>query len=269
VCELLDEVREIAAEAAQQILAVYARDFDTEQKADGSLLTEADRQAHKLICRRLAELTPDLPVLSEESAAVDYEERSAWRRFWLVDPLDGTREFVNRNGEFTVNIALISNGQPELGVVHVPVTGLSYFACQGRGAFREEGDAPPRKIRAREYRGGAARVMASRSHAGSHVRTFLERLAEQQGDYQAESIGSSLKLCMVAEGRADVYPRLGPTSEWDTAAAQCVVEAAGGRVTDLHNQPLAYNKPSLLNPWFIVTGAGTFDWLALTRGLRD
>jgi 3'(2'), 5'-bisphosphate nucleotidase len=255
----LDEVAAIGEAAGKRILEVYQRPFDVQHKDDGSPLTEADRAAHELILARLRVLAPDLPVLSEESATIEYRVRSGWTRFWLVDPLDGTREFVKRNGEFTVNIALIDDGRPVLGVVHVPVTGVTYLGLRGVGAWKIEGGTR-QAIRVRMYRGGRATVVASRSHRGEAVDRFLARLEAREGVYDTASYGSSLKLCLVAEGAADIYPRLGPTSEWDTAAAQCVVEAAGGRVINLDGMPLHYNKPDILNPWFLVTGAGDYDW---------
>ncbi len=259
----LEEVVVLATEAGRRILDVYERQFDVSQKDDGSPLTDADRAAHEVIIERLAALTPAIPVLSEESAKIEYSERSGWQRFWLVDPLDGTKEFVNRNGEFTVNIALIDDGAPVLGVVYVPVTGVSYLAVRGQGAWKETGGCDRQPIRVRRYRGGRATVVASRSHRGDAVDRFLDNLKAREGEYDTESLGSSLKLCRVAEGAADVYPRLGPTSEWDTAAAQCVVESAGGHVTDLDGQPLRYNKPNILNPWFLVSGGDGYDWRAL------
>jgi 3'(2'), 5'-bisphosphate nucleotidase len=264
-CGHLDAVRDIAVEAGRAILAVYERDFVTSTKEDGSPLTEADRAAHELIVTRLRALTPDVPVLSEESAAIGYKERARWAQFWLVDPLDGTKEFIKRNGEFTVNIALIRDGEPVLGVVHVPVSGATYFACRGEGAFLQVPGRAAQAIHVGFYAGGRARVVASRSHAGDSLRAYLDRLAAAEGEFDTVAMGSSLKLCLVAEGRADVYPRLGPTSEWDTAAAQCVVEVAGGRVTDVHGERLRYNKTSLLNPWFIVSGAGDYDWTAFVE----
>jgi len=264
----LDEAVKIAAAAGRRILEVYDADFDAIHKRDGSPLTEADRASHRLIVARLGELTPHVPVLSEESAAADYAQRSTWGRFWLVDPLDGTREFVKRNGDFTVNITLVAGNRPVPGVVHVPVTGVTYTGSAGGGAWKAEGDAPARPIHADAYRGGSARVVASRSHAGEHLAEFLRRLEAREGPYKTVSMGSSLKICLVAEGRADVYPRLGPTSEWDTAAAQCVVEEAGGRLIDVAGRPLVYNKASLLNPWFLVCGAGHFDWGALVPAVE-
>ena len=259
----LEEVVVIAIEAGRRILDVYERQFDVNHKDDGSPLTDADRAAHDVIVERLAMLTPDVPILSEESASIDYSVRAAWKRFWLVDPLDGTKEFVNRNGEFTVNIALIDDGAPVLGVVYVPVTGVCYLAVRGQGAWMETGGCDRRPIHVRRYSGGPATVVASRSHRGDAVDKFLANLKTREGDYETASLGSSLKLCRVAEGAADVYPRLGPTSEWDTAAAQCVAESAGGRVTDLEGKPLQYNKPDILNPWFLVTGEGGYHWHAL------
>ncbi|MHB8454345.1 MAG: 3'(2'),5'-bisphosphate nucleotidase CysQ [Acidiferrobacterales bacterium] len=261
----IDALVEIARAAGRSILHIYERDFHVDSKNDGSPLTEADRAANGLIVQRLAELAPERPVLSEEMESVTYSERVAWRRFWLVDPLDGTREFVKRNGEFTVNIALVEDGRPVLGVVHVPVTDVTYVGCRGAGAFRQEAGGVRLEIRARSYRGGRATVVASRSHAGDKLGEFLARLEAREGGYDTASLGSSLKICLVAEGHADIYPRLGPTSEWDTAAAHCVLEAAGGRLTDLHGRPLAYNKESLLNPWFLASGEGNYDWTALVN----
>ncbi len=260
----LNPACDIARDAGRRILDVYEREFSVEQKEDRSPLTEADRAAHEIICERLELLTPGVPVLSEESAKVDYEKRADWKRFWLVDPLDGTKEFINRNGEFTVNIALIDGHQPVLGVVYVPVTGLTYFACAGQGAFKQKGECEMQTIRVRRFEGGKPIVVASRSHAGPETEAFLKNL----GEHDVVSMGSAIKLCLVAEGTADVYPRLGPTMEWDTAAAQCVVEAAGGRVTDLNRKPLAYNKSSLLNPSFLVSGAGDYDWYRLLPTLK-
>ncbi|HKQ30860.1 MAG TPA: 3'(2'),5'-bisphosphate nucleotidase CysQ, partial [Burkholderiales bacterium] len=170
--------------------------------------------------------------------------------------LDGTKEFISRTGEFTVNIALIDGRRPVLGVVHVPVRGETYFACRGRGAFRESGKGNAEPIHARRFNGGAATVVASRSHGNKDTEAFLQSL----GKHDVANMGSSLKFCLVAAGQADVYPRLGPTMEWDTGAAQCVVEEAGGRVVDVEGQPLLYNKTDLHNPWFIVSGAGDYDW---------
>ena len=250
-------VLQLAQQAGQAILDVYNREFEVEHKADQSPLTEADLASHHTILAGLALLTPDIPVLSEESAALPYETRRAWQRYWLVDPLDGTREFIKRNGEFTVNIALIEDGRPVLGVVHVPVSGVSYVGQVDEGAYKYDEHGIRRPIHVTTARQTPLRVAGSRSHAGDSLVRFLD----QVGDHEIVSMGSSLKLCLVAEGSADIYPRLGPTSEWDTAAAQAVVEAAGGKVTDTDMQPLRYNtKDSLLNPHFLVFGDASIDW---------
>ncbi|MDT8388606.1 MAG: 3'(2'),5'-bisphosphate nucleotidase CysQ [Thiogranum sp.] len=256
-CDYIDAAREIAVRAGEQILEIYNTDFSVEQKEDQSPLTAADLASHQTIVNALRPLTPDIPVLSEESAALPYEERSRWQTYWLIDPLDGTREFIKRNGEFTVNIALIHAGVPVLGVVHVPVSGVTYAACEGRGAFKDMPGVGEKAIRVRSLGEGPVAVVGSRSHQGDSLKAFLAKL----GDHEIVSMGSSLKICLVAEGTADVYPRLGLTSEWDTAAAQCVVEQAGGAVTDLEMQPLRYNtKDSLLNPFFLVFGDASRDW---------
>jgi 3'(2'), 5'-bisphosphate nucleotidase len=254
---LLEAVTQLAHAAGEKILAVYDSDFAIEQKEDRSPLTEADLASHHAIVAGLNDLTPGVPILSEESASLPYAQRSLWQRYWLVDPLDGTKEFIKRNGEFTVNIALIEGGVPVLGVVYVPVTDVSYLACRGRGAFKQESGREPRPIRVRALADGPVMVVGSRSHRGDSLNRFLENL----GEHEMVGMGSSLKLCLVAEGAADIYPRLGPTSEWDTAAAQCVVEQAGGYVTDTDMQPLRYNtKESLLNPYFLVFGDDSRDW---------
>lgn len=245
---------DIARAAGEEILAIYhdeARFQVVDMKANDSPLTLADRAAHQLIARRLAAATPGIPVLSEEGRTIPYAERAAWPHFWMVDPLDGTKEFIKRNGEFTVNIALIEAGAVVMGCVHVPVLGTTYYAARGQGAWVQRGDAAPIRIHAASYDPQATglRVVASRSHMSPEVEAYI-------GQFDAPetvSMGSSLKLVLIAEGKADIYPRLAPTMEWDTAAAQIVVEEAGGRV--LHHEtrePLRYNKENLLNPWFIV-----------------
>ncbi|MBK8164290.1 MAG: 3'(2'),5'-bisphosphate nucleotidase CysQ [Gammaproteobacteria bacterium] len=255
--KLIAPVVEIARTAGAKIVEIYNRGFSVEHKEDKSPLTEADMAAHHAIVAGLSALTPELPVLSEESAALPFAERAAWRRYWLVDPLDGTREFVKRNGEFTVNIALIENHEPVLGVILVPVTGLCYYAARGGGAFLQRPGDQAAAIRVRLLDLAHVIVAGSRSHAGGTLAGFLANI----GSHELISMGSSLKSCLVAEGRADVYPRLGPTSEWDTAAAHCIVEEAGGRVTDTAMRPLRYNtKESLLNPDFFVSGDPAHDW---------
>ncbi len=253
----IERINQIARQAGTAILEVYEQPFEVTEKADQSPLTQADLASHRAITESLARLTPDIPVLSEESAVTPWEERRRWRRYWLVDPLDGTNEFVKRNGEFTVNIALIEDHAPVLGVVYAPVPDILWYGTREQGAFRQEKQTEPRAIRVTAHCRRPVRVAGSRSHAGDSLKRFLERL----GDHEIVSMGSSLKLCLVAEGEADIYPRLGPTSEWDTAAAQAVVEAAGGRVTDTRLQRLEYNrKESLLNPHFLVFGDADIDW---------
>ena len=258
ITRLAERVGDIAVAAGQAILEVYRRqDIEVVQKEDSSPLTEADLASHRVIRDALADLTPDIPLLSEESADVDHAVRSQWREYWLVDPLDGTKEFIKRNGEFTVNIALIHDGVPVLGVVYVPVTGVTYRGCEGLGASKQEAGSEPGRISVRTLGDGPLLVVGSRSHRGDSLNAFLEKV----GEHEMVSMGSSLKLCLVAEGAADIYPRLGPTSEWDTAAAQCVVEQAGGTVTDTDMKPLRYNtKDSLLNPFFLVFGESDRDW---------
>ena len=256
----LDPVRALAGEASAQILEIYATAFEVATKEDHSPLTAADLAAHHAIVAGLQRLTPAIPILSEESAAIPFAERAKWRRFWLVDPLDGTKEFIQRNGQFTVNIALIEEHEPVLGVVRVPVAGLCYFAARGHGAFREEPGQSPQAIQVKPLQADRpVRVVGSRSHGGPGLQKFAAAL----GAHELVTIGSSLKFCQVAEGAADVYPRFGPTSEWDTAAAQAIVEVAGGRVVSAETgEPLHYNiRESLLNPYFIVYGDASRDWL--------
>jgi 3'(2'), 5'-bisphosphate nucleotidase len=257
--DLLPAVIDIARRAADAILQVYDSEFAVEHKDDRSPLTAADRAAHEVIVAGLAALAPQWPVLSEEAASAPYAQRRAWQRYWLVDPLDGTREFVKRNGEFTVNIALIDAGRPVLGVVQVPVRGEVYAAAEGVGAYHLAVDGARRELHVSTYRGGLLRVVASRSHASPELAQLLDALP----GHQIVSIGSSLKICLVAAGEADFYPRHGPTSEWDTAAAQCVLEQAGGQLTDFGLERLAYNKESLLNVPFLAFGAGERPWQAV------
>ena len=255
--DLLDAVAEIAESAGQAILTVYDTNFSVESKADASPITEADRRAHEVIQAGLVALPETLPILSEEARAVPWEVRRHWKEYWLVDPLDGTKEFIQRNGQFTVNIALVSNGRPVLGVVHVPVSGVTYAGIVGAHAWRRTGAGEKQPIRVSPPHDGPVRVVGSRSHRGPDLDGYLERL----GEHQMVPMGSSLKFCIVAEGNADVYPRLGPTSEWDTAAAEAVLTAAGGRVVTSDGRGMAYNKgPELLNPWFIASGDDPRDW---------
>ena len=258
--DLVEPVVALARSAGDAIMEVYATEFDVQAKDDDSPLTQADMASHRVIDKGLRELTPDIPIISEESGLPPFEERSQWPTYWLIDPLDGTREFVNRNGEFTVNIALIEGKRPVLGVVHVPVSGRTYTGCEGVGAAVREAAGASRSIVVASESASPLRVVGSRSHRGASLDAYLERL----GDVEMLPMGSSLKFCVVAEGNADIYPRLGPTSEWDTAAAQAVVEQAGGAVLELDGRPLAYNaKEDILNPHFLVRGPADRDWLGL------
>ncbi|AWN14646.1 3'(2'),5'-bisphosphate nucleotidase CysQ [Salinisphaera sp. LB1] len=257
--ELLDAVCRIAVEAGARTLPIYRSDFDVITKDDDSPLTQADLAAHRVIAAELSALTPDTPQLSEEGADIDYDTRSEWREYWLVDPLDGTKEFVNRNDQFTVNIALIKDGRPVLGAVYAPALDTLWFGANGLGAFRREGDGEIQPIRVSPAHMDKPRILVSRSHRSDAI----ERLLADMDDYEPVSMGSSLKFCVIAEGAADFYPRLGPTSEWDTAAGHAVLKAAGGQVTDARGRPLRYNETdSLLNDWFIAYGDASHDWLA-------
>ncbi len=256
--ELLKGIEELAVVAGSAILKVYeSDDFGVDHKADESPLTKADLASHNVIVDGLQQLTPDIPVLSEESADIDFEVRKTWGKYWLVDPLDGTKEFIKRNGEFTVNIALIESGKAVMSVVYVPVTDISYSAAVGVGVFKRE-NGKKSSIGVMKNSRFKPTVVGSRSHMSDDVKSYLDRL----GQHDLVSMGSSLKFCLVAEGKADLYPRLGLTSEWDTAAAQCIVEQAGGQVVTLDGEPLLYNtKDSLLNPFFMVFGDKSKDWV--------
>jgi len=257
---LLPQVLDAVADAGAAILEVYAGSHDVELKGDESPITRADRAAHEILARRLAAIAPGVPVLSEEGEASHPRAvRGAWRDFWLVDPLDGTREFINRNGEFTVNVALVRDHRPVLGVVAAPALGQTFYAADGVGAFRREDGREARPIRVRRAAAPLV-VVGSRSHRGDSLDGLLARL----GPHELKPMGSALKFCLVAEGAADFYPRLGPTSEWDTAAAQAVVENAGGAVTTLDGRPLRYNeRDTLLNPHFIAYGDDSRRWSEL------
>ena len=263
-------VCEVASQAGQVILEIYDQAYEVIEKADGSPVTVADHRAHDLISEQLAPLLPGTPLLSEESAEISYQQRADWLRFWLVDPLDGTKEFIRRNGEFTVNIALIEDGVPILGVVHTPVRRMTHFAVTGGGAWRQVEDAAAEPITIRPYLDGAVRMVASRSHSGAEVDQFRDSLRAQSGqEVETVSMGSALKVCLVAEGVADVYPRLGPTSEWDTGASHCILNEAGCRLMDCAGNELQYNKPTVLNPWFLAVGDTSYDWINVCPELKD
>lgn len=254
--DLREAVIAIAREAAAAILAVYENAFEVEHKSDSSPLTAADLAAHRIIVDGLERLTPDWPILSEEAADIPWETRRHWTRYWLVDPLDGTREFVKRNGEFTVNIALIEQGVAVFGVVLAPVGGALWHGVVGEEAYRRDGETDT-LLRTRAPATGTLRVAASRSHRDARTEALLARI----GDAQTLGLGSSLKFCRIADGTLDVYPRFGPTSEWDTAAAQCVLEAAGGAVIAPDGRAFRYNRrPTLLNGDFIALGDPQLPW---------
>jgi len=247
---LLDHVVELSRQAGSAIMEIYQGPaFHVTQKDDKSPLTAADLASHRAIVAGLQNLTPEWPVLSEESEHTPYETRREWHTFWLVDPLDGTKEFLKRNGEFTVNIALVEENAPILGVVYAPASGKMYFAARGVGAFKQE-NSETLPIRVQRGPGGSTRVIVSRSHGSDETELYTR----QYGQCEFVPMGSSLKFCLVAEGVADVYPRSGPTMEWDTAAAHCILALAGGTVTAADGQRLVYNKPSLLNPGFLASG---------------
>jgi 3'(2'), 5'-bisphosphate nucleotidase len=261
---LLEKVEKLARAAGVEIMEIYhGKDFGETSKADDSPLTLADLASHKTIVEGLSKLEPRYPVLSEEAADISYAERSQWKRYWLVDPLDGTKEFLKRNGEFTVNIALVENGVPILGVVYAPVLDVCYYAARGVGAFVEREKGAVRPIRAVAHDDDMAiKVVASRSHSDERTTALLNKL----GKHECISMGSSLKLCLVAEAAAHFYPRLGPTMEWDTAAAHAVVNEAGGIVCDTSQIALRYNKEDMHNPEFMVLASSN---TALLRLLND
>ncbi|QEP45218.1 3'(2'),5'-bisphosphate nucleotidase [Ectothiorhodospiraceae bacterium BW-2] len=253
ISRLTAAVIEIAHEAGRTLLELYATELKVEQKADMTPVTAADLAAHRLIQQRLQQLTPAIPVLSEESATIPFSERQQWRCYWLVDPLDGTREFIDHTGEFTVNIALICDQMPKLGVIYAPVVESYYYACEGEGAWKREATRPPKTIRVRQWQGGRVVLACGRSRYSAALKRLLQRLPE----YEILTLGSALKSCAVAEGVADIYARFGPTSEWDTAAAQIILREAGGHLTDTTLTPLRYNcREELLNPHFIAFGGG-------------
>jgi 3'(2'), 5'-bisphosphate nucleotidase len=263
--KLMWDAIQASLKAGEAILRVYETDFSVSSKADSSPLTRADMDAHSIITDILKDT--EIPLLSEEGKDIGYQERKDWKLFWLVDPLDGTKEFVKRNGEFTVNIALIENGFPLGGVIYVPVTDKLYLGIRDSGAwkftgvkhlidklssldsFLENGSKLPESLPLEHYT-----VVCSRSHMSTETESFIAELKGTHGELDFISKGSSLKLCMVAQGRADIYPRFAPTMEWDTGAGQAIVEAAGGTVLQANTgDRLRYNKEDLLNPWFIVT----------------
>ncbi len=268
---LLENVISISQLAGVAILEIYnSSDFGVETKCDNSPLTKADLAAQHILEPALAKLIDGVPVLSEESELPEWSERQSWQRYWIIDPLDGTKEFIHRNDEFTVNVALIENGVPVLGVVYAPVYGWTYAGSSDIGAFKIDSNGrrniTVRSIASRLESNQPIQLVASRRHGAEAIDALEARIETALGSVERVSMGSSLKLCMVAEGEADLYPRLALTSEWDTAAAQAVVEAAGGRVVDKSFALLRYNqKDDILNPFFHVIGDCDYDWQSLIQ----
>ena len=243
------KINKIAYKAGSAILKVYDTTFNVETKEDNSPLTIADKKSHLIIENGLNENFPDIPILSEEGCSIDYSVRSKWEYYWLIDPLDGTKEFIKKNGEFTVNIALIKDGASIFGCVYAPYLNELFWAYKGMGAWKSVNKEKAKKIHISKPL-SKKRIVISRSHPNNLVQSYIDKISE----YELIRMGSSLKLCVIAEGKADIYPRLGPTSEWDIAAAQCIVEEAGGTVLEYKkNTPLVYNKENILNPFFIVS----------------
>ena len=242
----IQKINSIAKKAGDEIIKIYQQDFDVDYKADNSPLTKADIKSNEMITESLKDLYPEIPILSEENKEVPYNIRKNWEYFWLIDPLDGTKEFVKKNGEFTVNIALIHKDTPVLGVIYAPVLEILYYAQKEKGAFKQEKGAITKKlpIYSNSNNNNSLKVIVSKSHYNQETKYFVNNLKNQyKRNIEFIYIGSSLKFCLIAEGKADIYPRLAPTMEWDTAAGQAIVKQAGGRVTKFKNkQPLKYNK---------------------------
>lgn len=254
---LMQEALLVARRAGNRIVEVYGGSFDVDYKSDNTPVTTADLAAHNLIIEELHRISPCLPVLSEESDDVSFEERHRWPAYWLVDPLDGTREFLRRNGEFSVNIALVQQHRPIVGVIVAPVLDVAYFATLGAGAYKQVSGDEPTPIHVRSAK---SRVTVAKSRC-PNVSARMQHFFDELGEHDEIPMGSALKSCLVAEGAADVYARLGPTGEWDTAAAQCIVEEAGGHIRDINSRKLTYNeRESLINPAFLVFGDDQIDW---------
>lgn len=257
--EVINAVKKIAQEAGDAILNVYKapEQIEVEEKSDNSPITQADLAAHDIIEKGLSELTPDIPILSEESAEIPFAERQSWSSFWLVDPLDGTKEFIARTDDFTVNIAFVSDHSPSFGLIYLPIEKVFYYGIRDLGAFKQNLGAKAESIKT-SPQSSTLRVAVSRRHSSDKLKLLLQGL----NDYEVIARGSSIKMCLVAEGSADLYPRLGPTSEWDTGAGQCILEAAGGGIIKADTQkPLLYNtKDSLINPGFFCVGDLQHPW---------
>jgi len=255
----IKDIKDIAIEAGGAIMQIYNQDFSVEYKDDKSPLTKADIKSNEIICKALVKLYPDIPIMSEENKQVEYKVRSKWEYYWCIDPIDGTKEFIKKNGEFTVNIALIHKHTPVLGVVYAPAIDEIYSAKQGDGAFLNDQKLP---LKTNKDINNSINIVASKSHLSDETKDFIDKLTFNIKHSKLVSKGSSLKLCMVASGEADIYPRLAPTMEWDTAAADAIVRESGKMTYQFHStfniqdltsqKPVAYNKVNLLNPWFVV-----------------
>ena len=248
--QFIISITEIAKDAGLAIVQIYNSDFDYELKKDFSPITKADNISHIIITERLKILTPKIPIISEENCDIPYSIRSRWKKYWLVDPLDGTKEFINKNGDFTVNIALIDNNTPIFGVIHIPVTNETYWGSKVNGSFYSNANNDVQQIRGSKNNNNPIRLVVSRSHPSEILNDLLEKII----DYEILKVGSSIKFCHIASGQAECYPRFGPTSEWDTAAGEAIVSFAGGSVVTATGDSMNYNaKEDYLNPNFIVS----------------
>ena len=257
---LIDQIVQLSIDAGDEILYHYETGFSVEMKPNKSPVTPADKGANNVIIGGLQRLTPSIPIVSEESKIPDYSERSRWRQYWLIDPLDGTKSFVNKGGQFTVNIALIEGQTSIMGVVHSPVEKRTYWGIAGEGAYCKEG-GETKRIQVGNFSGSFANVISPTSRGLKETDTFVSNVENASITCKLQQSSSSIKFCRVAEGAADVFPSFSKTSEWDTAAAQCVVESAGGKVVDFDGNSLIYNKPNIKNPMFLASGGGDIDWL--------
>ena len=264
LAQLCLEVNNIAKLAGEKIKQFFESGYEINYKDDKSPVTSADLVANDFIIEQLKLLTPELPSISEESAETAYATRKLWNAFWLIDPLDGTRQFIKGKPDFTVNIALIDANKPILGVIYLPIEKSLYYATKDQPAFKQLEQESPQIITVTQQPRKTLRVCANKNGIGKRTQGFLQAI----GEHEFISRGSSIKSCLVADGKADVYPRFGPTWEWDTAAAQCIVEQAGGLITDLALNKLSYNKESLLNPSFLAFGDQTFDWHSILKQLE-
>ena len=251
----IQKIKNIAQKAGNEIMKIYQQDFEVDYKKDNSPLTKADIKSNEIITESLKDLYPEIPILSEENKEVPYNIRRNWEYFWLIDPLDGTKEFVKKNGEFTVNIALIYKNMPVLGVIYAPVLDLLYYAQKDQGAFKQDKNKKSQRLPIYNYPDNhTLKVIVSKSHYNQETKEFVNNLKSQYEKIEFINIGSSLKLCLIAEGKADIYPRLAPTMEWDIAAGQTIVEESKGRIIKYKTEEsIKYNKQNLLNPYFIAT----------------